>query len=280
MAESSNLKIGFIGAGNMAQALAEGFINKGIAVAGNVTASCPPSDQHLLTQFKKLGCRTTHDNTELIRISNVVILAIKPQVLPYIRNDLQAVTPHHTVISVLMGTTLAQLEQEMPAGSRVVRIMPNTPSCVGEGASSFSLGSHTNNFDAEVTTRLLSAVGACYDVPESSLNAITGISGSGPAYIFMAIEAMADGGVKMGLPRTLAVKLAAQTVLGSAKMVLSSEKHPGHLKDDVCSPAGCTIDGVEFLEERGFRSALMGAVRAAALRTQAISDGHASTNLI
>ncbi|GIY22868.1 pyrroline-5-carboxylate reductase 2 [Caerostris extrusa] len=172
-----------------------------------------------------------------------------------------------------MGITTRQIEKVLPPKSRVIRVMPNTPALVKEGASVFSCGSNTLEEDSGLAHRIFESVGSCDQIEENLLDAVTGLSGSGPAYMFMAIEALADGGVKMGIRRELAMKLAAQTLLGSARMVLETGKHPGSLKDDVCSPAGTSIQAVHELEKCGFRSALITAVEAATQRSKE-TGGH------
>ncbi|GFT91843.1 pyrroline-5-carboxylate reductase 2 [Nephila pilipes] len=178
------------------------------------------------------------------------------------------ITPQHLVISVAMGITTRHIEKALPPKSRVIRVMPNTPALVREGASVFSCGSNTLEEDATTAHRIFTSVGICEEIEEYLLDAVTGLSGSGPAYMFMAIEALADGAVKMGIRRELAIKLAAQTLLGAAKMVLETGKHPGALKDDVCSPGGTSIQAVHELEKNGFRSALISAVEAATQRSK------------
>lgn len=263
----ASLRIGFIGAGNMAQALAKGLISSGLAKPQNVMASCPPTDQHLLQQMKQsLGCATTHDNREVATTSDVVVVCVKPTIVGRVLQELRpCVTPDSPLItSVALGVTVSAMESALPPESRVMRIMPNTPALVQLGASVFTRGTHTTQEDAEVTQKMLSAVGQCDEVPETFLDAVTGLSGAGPAYMYLVVEALADGGVRMGLPRDLAQRLAAQTMMGAAKMVLSTGKHPGQLKDEVCSPGGCTIQGVQVLEDAGLRSALISAVHTAA----------------
>ncbi|KAK8382691.1 hypothetical protein O3P69_015486 [Scylla paramamosain] len=263
----ASLRIGFIGAGNMAQALAKGFISSGLAKPQNVTASCPPTDQHLLQQMKQLlGCATTHDNREVASTSDVVVVCVKPTIVGRVLQELRpCVTPDRPLVtSVALGVTLSSMEAALPPEARVMRIMPNTPALVQHGASVFTRGTHTTPEDAELTQKMLSAVGQCDEVPETFLDAVTGLSGAGPAYMYLVVEALADGGVRMGLPRDLAQRLAAQTMMGAAKMVLSTGKHPGQLKDEVCSPGGCTIQGVQVLEDAGLRSALISAVHTAA----------------
>ncbi|XP_071516654.1 pyrroline-5-carboxylate reductase 3-like [Panulirus ornatus] len=271
----ASLRIGFIGAGNMAQALAKGLISAGITKPQYVIASSPKTDQHLLQQMSALGCETTHSNHDAATASDVVVVCVKPNVVQRVLHDIQAcVTPARPLVtSLALGVTVATLESSLPPESRVVRLMPNTPALVQLGASVFTKGTHATVADAQLTHRLLSAVGECDEVPETFLDAITGLSGAGPAYVYVALEALADGGVKMGLPRSMAQRLAAQTMLGAAKMVLVTGKHPGILKDEVCSPGGCTIQGVHALEKAGLRGAFIDAVSAATAAATSASLG-------
>ncbi|KAG8182943.1 hypothetical protein JTE90_010572 [Oedothorax gibbosus] len=263
------MKIGFIGAGQMAQGLAKGLIMAGLTPAEKILSSCPRVDVMLLEKMRKLGCRTTSNNEHVANDARVLILAVKPPIVPKVLKEIhQFITPQHLVISVAMGITTRHIEQSLPPKSRVIRVMPNTPALVREGASVFSCGSATLEEDAATAHRIFSSVGTCDQIEEYLLDAVTGLSGSGPAYMFMAIEALADGGVKMGIRRELALKLAAQTLLGAAKMVLETGKHPGSLKDDVCSPAGTSIQAVHLLEKHGFRCALISAVEAGTQRSK------------
>jgi len=269
MFKQSMLRVGFIGAGQVSQAIARGIIAAELTSPEKILCSCPRTDVVLLEQMRKLGCRTTANNGDVADHSRVLILAIKPPVVPVVLKDItQFITPQHLVISVAMGITTRQIEQGLPPKSRVIRVMPNTPALVREGASVFSCGSNTIEEDPETAHRIFSSVGSCDQIEENLLDAVTGLSGSGPAYMYMAIEALADGGVKMGIRRDLAIKLAAQTLLGAAKMVLETGQHPGALKDDVCSPAGTSIQAVHELEKHGFRSALISAVEAATIRSK------------
>lgn len=263
------MKIGFLGAGRIAQALTKGFIESGTFNAGKILASCPEADKHLLEEIKSLGCQTTHQNQAVVDQADILILALKPGVVPRV---LQEVSPgiqaRHLVVSLAMGVTIHEIEQKLPEKTRVIRVMPNTPCLVREGASVFSKGSTATQADGDEVCRLLRSVGICEEVPETMMDAVTGLSGSGPAYMYLAIEALADGAVREGLPRDLSYRLAAQTVLGAAKMVLSTGKHPGALKDDVCSPAGTTAEGICCLEKNGYRSSLIEAVTAATAKAR------------
>ncbi|RWS02839.1 pyrroline-5-carboxylate reductase 1-like protein [Dinothrombium tinctorium] len=256
--------VGFIGAGRMAQALSRGFLAAGVTNAQRIIASAPREDMKSIAAMQSLGCRTTNNNIDVVDNSEIVILAVKPPVVSSILKEVSSsVTQEHLIISVALGIPLHIMEELLPQNSRVMRVMPNTPVFVRQGASVFATGSSVRQTDIEMVHRLFSTLGICERVPESALDAVTGLSGSGPAYCYLAIEALADGGVKQGLPRELALKLAAQTLLGAAKMVLETGKHPGTLKDDVCSPGGSTIEGVSHLERSGFRSSLIEAVEVA-----------------
>jgi pyrroline-5-carboxylate reductase len=199
----------------------------------------------------------------------VIILAVKPQSMRSLLDELRPLfNPSHLVISIAAGVTLSALSSALGENTRLVRVMPNTPCLVGQGASGFALGSAATPDDASFTQALLSTVGIAVQVPESLLDAVTGLSGSGPAYAFQVIEALSDGGVSAGLPRDVATRLAAQTLLGAARMVLATGQHPGVLKDAVASPGGTTIAGLHELERGGLRATLMNAVVAATRRSQ------------
>eukprot|EP01012_Entosiphon_sulcatum_P013178 TRINITY_DN18459_c0_g1_i1.p1 TRINITY_DN18459_c0_g1~~TRINITY_DN18459_c0_g1_i1.p1 ORF type:complete len:289 (+),score=62.00 TRINITY_DN18459_c0_g1_i1:54-869(+) len=264
---SSTAKIGFLGGGQMAEAMTRGFLSKGFAAASDIFVS-DVAEAQLARLQKELGVNTGKDNRAASRFANILILAVKPNnveaVLTEIKPDL---TANHLLVSICAGVTLSTLHTLTEGSScRLVRVMPNTPCLVGLAASAFCLGPNTVPADADTMGKLLSAVGIHFQLDEKLLDAVTGLSGSGPAYVYMFIEAMADGGVRAGLPRDVAQALAAQTVLGSAQMVLNG-RHPGQLKDAVCSPGGTTIEGVAALEAGGMRSAVIQAVSAAAKRS-------------
>ncbi|CAM1291213.1 Uncharacterised protein g67 [Pycnogonum litorale] len=261
--------IGFLGAGRMAQALAWGFIRAGIIQPDKIIASSPPSDSLIVDEIGKLGCQTTHDNIEVVNRSDIVIIAVKPPIVPKVLAEVAPmVQSKHLIVSIALGIPIRNLEQMLPRKTRVVRVMPNTPVLVREGCSVFSCGTSVKEGDNKTVKKLLSSVGMCEEVPEPLIDPATGLSGSGPAYIYVVIEALADGGVKQGLPRDLAYKLASQLLIGSAKMVLDTGRHPGALKDDVCSPAGSSIHAIYHLEKCGLRATLMEAVEAAAMRSR------------
>ena len=250
----------------MAAALAKGFVNAGLVSTEELIASDPaPAGREAFGL--EVGCETTDSNADVLARAKVIFLAFKPHQLDEATEAVRdQFNESHLVISILAGVRLAKLDAACGGRARVVRVMPNTPALVGEGACGYALGQAATTEDGELVKRLLSAVGVAYEVNESLIDAVTGLSGSGPAYGYMIIEALSDGGVAAGLPRDISTRLAAQTMLGAAKMVLETGKHPGELKDMVCSPGGTTIEGVHELEEGGVRSALINAVRAATER--------------
>lgn len=263
------MKIGFIGAGKMAQALARGMLASGKYTPEVLMASSPKRDEHFLQRMTKLGITTTNDNVELSHKSDVVFLAVKP---PLVRKVAAEIAPSLSrdklIVSIALGITIRSIESLLPSKARVVRVMPNTPAVVRAGASAYSLGSACREGDGDVVQEILSTVGYAVEVPEALVDPVTGLSGSGPSYMFCAIEALADGGVKVGIPRDLSLKLAAHTLLGAARMVLETGKHPAELKDDVQSPGGSSIYAMHKLENSAFRGALMDAVEAACARSK------------
>lgn len=269
---AANLTVGFLGAGRMASALAKGLIRAGIAGPEAILASDISAGAREAFAAA-VAARTTGFNRDVVEFASVLIIAVKPgQVGPLLHEIEPSITERHLLISIAAGITLGSMEAELPEGARVVRVMPNTPALVGASASGFALGRGATPEDAELVSRMLSSVGTAFQVKESLLDAVTGLSGSGPAYIYLVIEALSDGGVAAGLPREIATQLAAQTVLGGAKMVLETKEHPGVLKDMVTSPGGTTIEGLHELEKAGVRAAFMTAVRAAAARSRALGQ--------
>jgi pyrroline-5-carboxylate reductase len=257
----------------MATALASGLVRAGITDKENIVAS-DVSAQARSAFAEATGAKTSGFNPDIAKACNVLVVAVKPDQVEELLKELSAVlTEKHLVISIAAGVPLAKLEAALWPGTRVVRVMPNTPALVGASASAFALGKAATPEDADLVSRLFSAVGSAYQVKEGLLDAVTGLSGSGPAFVYMVIEALSDGGVAAGLPRDVATKLAAQTVLGGAKMVLETGMHPGALKDQVTSPGGTTIEGVHELEKGGVRAALMNAVRAASEKAKKLGNG-------
>jgi pyrroline-5-carboxylate reductase len=270
---ATRIKIGFLGAGKMATALAKGFVRAGLASAQQILAS--DSSAAALAHFgEQVGAKTTGFNPDVLKFADVLILSVKPdQILPLCAEIRAGLTDKHVLISIAAGVPLARLEDSLPQGTRLIRVMPNTPALVGASASAYAAGKFALAEDSVLAQKLLAAVGMAFPLKETLLDAVTGLSGSGPAYVFTIIEALSDGGVAAGLPRDVATKLAAQTVLGSAKMVLETGLHPGVLKDMVTSPGGTTIEGVHELEKGGVRGVLLNAVRAAAEKSKKLGQG-------
>jgi len=265
-------KIGFLGAGKMATALAGGLVKAGVADPGQIVAG-DPHPQSLQQFVAETGGHGFPTNGEVVRAASILILAVKPDQAAGVLQDIAAdITPAHLLVSIAAGVPIAKLESFLPPGSKVIRVMPNTPALVGASASGFSLGTNAGAAEAALAMTLLGTVGLAVQVKEPLLDAVTGLSGSGPAYAYMIIEALSDGGVAAGLPRNVAIKLAAQTLLGSAKMVLETGLHPGALKDMVTSPGGTTIEALHELEKGGLRAALISAVRAAADKSRRLGQ--------
>jgi pyrroline-5-carboxylate reductase len=270
---AGKLTIGFLGAGRMATALARGFVHSGLVTARQIAGSDPlPAARKLFG--KETGARVVARNADVVESATMLILATKPdQVAAVLREVRDRFTRRHLLISIAAGVPMATLEAALPARSRVVRVMPNTPALVGESASGYALGKSATRSDAQLVQRLFSTVGMAFLLKESLLDAVTGLSGSGPAYVYQFIEALSDGGVAAGLPREVSTRLAAQTVLGAARMVIETGTHPGTLKDMVTSPGGTTIEGLHELEKGKLRATVMSAVRAAAERSRKLGQG-------
>lgn len=271
--EQGQYRVGFIGAGKMATALAKGLCAAGFTEPGLITASdVVPTARKQFADVS--GGTAATSNSEVAAKADILILAVKPQQMKEVLAELAPkLEPRHLVVSIAAGIPLARITGALGKERRLVRVMPNTPCLVGASASAFCLGGAATADDGKLVERLLSAVGISYQLPEHLLDTVTGLSGSGPAFVYVMIEALADGGVKMGLPRDTALKLAAQTVLGSAKMVLETGEHPGALKDAVASPGGTTIAGLHALESGALRGTLMNAVEAATLRSRELGRG-------
>jgi pyrroline-5-carboxylate reductase len=263
---------GFIGAGKMASALIHGMLRAGIAPAGAIFASDPlPAARSTLAT--DAGITVLESNLEVVKHSNVLILAVKPQSMNHVLAELRpAVAPEHLVVSIAAGITIDSIVHGLGRHSRVIRVMPNTPALVGEGISAFAPGGGARPEDNDLVEAFLGSVGRAVRVSEPMLDAVTGLSGSGPAFVYLMIEALSDGGVRAGLPRDVANLLAVQTVLGSAKMVRETGLHPGVLKDQVASPGGTTIAGLHALELAGVRGAFIEAVVAASRRSSELAS--------
>jgi pyrroline-5-carboxylate reductase len=264
--------IAFLGAGNMAEAIIKGLLRAGTARPESIIATARRSER--TEELKRVyGIRTTQDNVAAAREADIVVLSVKPQAMDKLVVQVApALDQRKLIISVAAGVPIAALERRLGAGARIIRTMPNTPSLVGAGACALSRGEHASEEDLAVASRIFQAVGITTVVEENLLDAVTGLSGSGPAYIFLVIEALSDAGVKVGLPRYTALKLAAQTVLGSAQLLIETNAHPGHLKDQVTSPGGTAIAGLHTLEAGGLRTTLINAVEAATRRAKELGE--------
>lgn len=273
MAYFSRMKLGVIGCGKMGTALVQGAIASGLVKADEVLGTDVIAAAR--ENFTALtGATSTCEMGEVLEGSDVILLCTKPQDIFTALSDFgSGSVSRKLLISIAAGVTIADLEQRTPERMRVVRTMPNTPALVGKGAAAYCLGGRCLDGDEAMVRSLLESVGLAVCVPEKLMDAVTGLSGSGPAYVYLIIEAMADGGVMSGLPRADAIKLAAQTVSGAAEMVLQTGEHPAKLKDMVTSPGGTTIAGLSVLESKNVRSALIGAVAAASARSTELGKG-------
>jgi pyrroline-5-carboxylate reductase len=268
-------RIGMLGAGNMAGALIRGLLASKSVKAEQIVASDIRAD-HLKELEGKYGIKTFADNRQLAAWSNLVVLAVKPQVVDRVLDQMaDAFAPDTLLVSIAAGVPIRSLEQRLPEQVRVVRAMPNTAAIALAGATGIAPGSRATPADIEVTSALFDAVGRSVVLDESLIDAVTGLSGSGPAYIMLVIEALADGGVKVGLHRDTALLLAAQTVYGSAKLQLETGEHPGRLKDMVTSPGGTAIAGLHTLESGGLRRTLIDAVESATKRAIELGEAMA-----
>lgn len=254
--------IGFIGLGNMASAMIGGMLQKDMVTPGEIIGSCRTEEtaQKIADRF---GIETTTDNSIVAQAADILILAVKPQFFPEvivrIKDEVHA---DALIISIAAGKTMDYIETQFGRPLKLVRCMPNVPALVGEGITSVSRNERVSDEEMKQAMDLLSGMGKTSEIPERLIDAVVGVSGSSPAYVFLFIEAMADGAVAAGMPRSQAYEFAAQAVLGSARMVLETGRHPGELKDMVCSPGGTTIQAVKVLEEKGFRAAVMDAMEA------------------
>lgn len=266
----SNKKICIIGGGKMGSALVDGLLAKKVVSASHIYVT--DIDETRLTELeKKYSVITTKDNRQGVKETSISILAVKPQNMGEVLDEISDVVDDSKLfISIAAGIKIGFIESKLGKKARIIRTMPNTPLVVGEGMTALSAGENVSSDDLATARYIFDAVGETVIVKEELMDAVTGLSGSGPAYCFIIIEALADGGVQMGLPRDIAVKLAAQTMLGAASMVLKGDYHTGQLKDMVTSPGGTTIAGIRAMEEKGIRAALMAAVEAATLRSRAL----------
>jgi pyrroline-5-carboxylate reductase len=261
-------RLGFLGSGNMAEALMRGIISKDLWPKDKIIAS-DISEQRLSVVREQLGIETTADNRQVVMRSDMIIVSTKPAQVPGLLSEIAgAVTVDKLIVSIAAAVTLAAIQSALRKDIPVIRVMPNTPALVLAGMSCLSAGAHAGEQHIAAAMKVFSGVGEALVVDEGHLDAVTGLSGSGPAYLFVVIEALSDAGVRAGLPRKVAEKLSAQTVLGAARMVLETGRHPGELKDMVASPAGTTIEGLAVLEKNGVRGAFIEAVDAAHRRAK------------
>lgn len=269
--------VGFIGDGNMARAICKGIATKDLIKYSQVWVSGPYIKN--LDKWKVLGANVTIDNCEVVLKSDVIFLAVKPDILPSVvenirKNPIAREIKDKLFVSILAGITLNRLESLFSTfeKSRVIRLMPNTPMLVGEGCTAYCPGKNTTIMDISIVRAILEVSGICQKIPENMINAVNAMSGGGPAFVYLMIEALSDGGVRMGLHRDMATKFAAQTFLGAAKMVLESDKHTGALKDAVCSAGGTTIAGIHELEKGAVRGSIMNAVEASAKKADELGQ--------
>jgi len=260
--------VGFIGAGNMAEALIRGLLEARLVTAERLVAAdiLEARRRHIQQRY---GVETVSDAGAVASKASILILAVKPQDMETaLRSIAASVDQSKTIISIAAGTPIVFIAERLPAKAKIVRVMPNAPALVLAGAAAIAKGEHVTAGDLQIAETIFSAVGKAVLVDEKHLDAVTGLSGSGPAYVFLFIEALADGGVKMGLPRDVAMLLAAQTVFGSAKMLIESGRHPAELKDTITSPGGTTVAGLHAVERGRLRGTLMEAVEAGTLRSR------------
>lgn len=269
---SSDQRLAIIGTGNMGEALLRGLLRAEVITADRVVATVRRAERQVYLT-STYGVAAIVDNVAAARDADVLVLAVKPQILERVLGEIgAAVKPTALVISVAAGVPTTNIEGRLPAGVHVCRVMPNTPALVDAGATAIAGGAHARPEDLARVRAMFEAVGMVIEVEENLLDAVTGLSGSGPAYVFMIIEALSDAGVKVGLPRYQAQALAAQTVLGSAKLLIETGEHPGVLKDRVTSPGGTAIAGLHTLEEGGLRTTLINAVVSATLRSKELGS--------
>lgn len=263
--------ISFIGAGNMAEAMIRGLLRGNDFAAAEVTASGPRGER-VEELAAKYGINGTTDNKAAAG-AEIVVLSVKPQIMSRVLDEVgSAIRPDALVISIAAGVPVSAIQAKLAKGARVVRAMPNTPALVDAAATAIAGGEHARESDLADAKRIFDAIGITVILEESALDAVTGLSGSGPAYVFLILEALSDAGVKVGLSRRTAQLLAAQTVLGSAKLLIETNEHPGRLKDMVTSPGGTAITGLHTLEAGGVRTTLMNAVEAATRRSRELGE--------
>jgi pyrroline-5-carboxylate reductase len=263
--------IGFIGAGNMAEAMIRGLLRGGDFAIAQIAAS-GPREERMRELRDTYGIYATTDN-RAPAASEIVVLSVKPQILARVLDEVAStISPEALVISIAAGVPVAAIQARLSPGTRVVRAMPNTPALVDAAATAIARGEYARESDLDDAKRIFDAIGTTVVLDETLMDAVTGLSGSGPAYVFLILEALSDAGVKVGLSRRTAQLLAAQTVFGSAKLLIETNEHPGRLKDMVTSPGGTAITGLHTLEHGGLRTTLMNAVEAATLRSRELGE--------
>jgi pyrroline-5-carboxylate reductase len=268
---TSNRTIGFVGAGNMAEAMLRGLLRGNDFAPAQISASGPRRER-VEELREKYGIDATTDNHKPAS-AEIVVLSVKPQIMSRVLDEIaDTISPDALVISIAAGVPVATIQARLASGTRVIRAMPNTPALVDAAATAIAGGEHVRESDLEEAKRIFDAIGLTVVLEESQMDAVTGLSGSGPAYVFLILEALSDAGVKVGLSRRTSQLLAAQTLLGSAKLLLETNEHPGRLKDMVTSPGGTAITGLHTLEHGGVRTTLMNAVEAATRRSRELGE--------
>lgn len=269
----AHARIAFVGAGSMAEAMVAGLLQGDLVQPNRIVASDVVSSR--LNRFKQLyGVATAGSNRDAIAGAQIVVLAVEPQVLDHVlAESASAINSSRLIVSVAAGYPIARITRYLAGSARIVRAMPNTPSTIRQGVTALAYGAALPDSDRAIARALFESVGQVVEVAERHIDVVTGLSGSGPAYVYVMIEALADGGVKMGLPRETAQLLAAQTMAGAAQLVIDSGAHPAMLKDRVASPGGTTIAGLQALEQGHFRATLMSAVEAASMRSRELGIG-------
>jgi len=264
--------VAVIGAGSMGETLIRGLLQAKVVLPENLTATGPrPERLKFISETYRV--KTTHDNRAAVRDADLVLLCIKPQIFDRVFGDVaEFISPAALVISIAAGIPIYAIEARLKPPAHICRAMPNTPVIVDAGSTAIAISEHATPHDVERARAIFEAVGTVIQVEESLMDAVTGLSGSGPAYVFMIIEALSDAGVRVGLPRYQAQALAAQTVLGAAKLQIETGEHPGVLKDRVTSPGGTAIAGLATLEAGGLRTTLINAVIAATQRSQELGE--------
>ena len=266
-------KIAVIGGGKMGAIIAQGLISREIISAKDITVTDIDAERRKILS-STMGLQVSDKNRETVKSADIILLAVKPQNMAQTLKEIApAVNKSKTVISIAAGITASFIESNLAKGIRVIRVMPNTPALVSAGATAVAKGANATDEDIKLSRTIFDAVGITVEVDEKLMDAVTGLSGSGPAYFFVIIEALSDAGVLMGLPRNLALQLAAQTMLGAATLCLQEGNHPAQLKDMVTSPGGTTAAGLQALEEGKIRATLIAAVEAATKRSQELAGG-------